>query len=141
MDGNEEILGTPSSDGVGVAVDDRERWVEYGKRGGRPVGSSETPQVVLRREMVASGKMLKSMREVIERELGKVGVELEREGLGLEARLGVMGQLVVMMQGVGRVVGEASKVVQGAGSDEDGGGRGGVDVEKILEKEFIGKGR
>lgn len=112
---------------------------EAKNKGGRPVGSVETPERMLRREAKNHLGLMKSLRDLVERQVEEVGRELKDKGLSAEKRLEYAERLAELMATVSKAVESIAKIDKGGiFGDKEAGGGDVVTLEDIA-KEFEGR--
>jgi len=89
------------------------------KKAGRPVGSVENPRTLLKRDMLATSKLNRTMRELAEKLVKKVNAMADRHDISLEDQLKIISTLTGSLQNQSRSMESLAKVLAAADAADD----------------------
>ena len=108
-------------------------------KGGRPVGSVETPERMLRREAKNHLGLMKSLRDLVDKQVEEVGRQLKDKGLSIETRLEYAERLAELIATMSKAVESIAKIDKGGIFGDKEGSAGEVVTLEDIAKEFEGR--
>ena len=97
----------------GLEIEEQEVEVQERRKGGRPKGSMDSPETVLRRETKQHIGLMKRLRDLVETQVEEIGEDLQDKSMAVLQRVEITERLAGMLSVVGKAVESIGKIEKG----------------------------